>query len=105
MQGTYDKIVENSLSLLRGLSLDERASQLREQYKSREVSDQSGRRIVCVTAVMYSRCTHTYIRTYTIYTYMHTHIDIHTLTHFLPPTSLLHTFTRSLIDIYTPLTY
>jgi hypothetical protein len=38
MQSTYDKIVENSLGLLRGMSLDERAAQLREQFKAKEVS-------------------------------------------------------------------
>jgi hypothetical protein len=37
LQGTYDKIVSNTLNLLRGMSLDERASRLREQYKAREV--------------------------------------------------------------------
>lgn len=38
MQSTYDKIVENSLALLRGFTLDERASKLRDQSKAREVS-------------------------------------------------------------------
>lgn len=37
MQSTYDTIVTNSLSLLRGMSLDERASKLREQFQVREV--------------------------------------------------------------------
>lgn len=37
VQSTYDTIVGNSLSLLRGMSLDERASKLRDQFKSREV--------------------------------------------------------------------
>jgi hypothetical protein len=37
VQDTYDTIVTNSLSLLRGMSLDERASKLRDQFKSREV--------------------------------------------------------------------
>jgi hypothetical protein len=38
VQSTYDTIVHNSLSLLRGMSLDERASKLRDQYKTREVT-------------------------------------------------------------------
>jgi hypothetical protein len=38
VQSTYDTIVNNSLSLLRGMSLDERASKLRDQYKTREVN-------------------------------------------------------------------
>jgi hypothetical protein len=38
VQSTYDTIVNNSLSLLRGMSLDERASKLRDQYKTREVT-------------------------------------------------------------------
>mmetsp|Transcript_13503 Transcript_13503/g.22525 ORF Transcript_13503/g.22525 Transcript_13503/m.22525 type:complete len:181 (+) Transcript_13503:30-572(+) len=37
VQSTYDKIVDNSLQLLRGVTLDERARRLREQYKAREV--------------------------------------------------------------------
>lgn len=37
VQSTYDQIVTNSLSLLRGMSLDERASKLRDQHNSKEV--------------------------------------------------------------------
>jgi len=37
VQSTYDQIVTNSLSLLRGMSLDERASKLRDQFKAKEV--------------------------------------------------------------------
>jgi len=38
VQSTYDQIVTNSLSLLRCMSLDERASKLRDQFKAKEVS-------------------------------------------------------------------
>ena len=38
VQSTYDQIVTNSLSLLRGMSLDERASKLRDQFKAKEVN-------------------------------------------------------------------
>ncbi len=37
MQDTYDKVVSNTLQLLRGVSLDERASKLNEQFKRTEV--------------------------------------------------------------------
>lgn len=37
LQNTYDNIVAKSQALLRGLTLDERASRLRAQFKSKEV--------------------------------------------------------------------
>jgi hypothetical protein len=37
VQDTYDKVVSNTLQLLRGVSLDERASKLNEQFKRTEV--------------------------------------------------------------------
>lgn len=37
VQDTYDKVVANTLSLLRGFTLDERTARLREQDKAKEV--------------------------------------------------------------------
>ncbi|KAJ1440875.1 hypothetical protein B484DRAFT_131217 [Ochromonadaceae sp. CCMP2298] len=37
VQSTYDRVVHNSLDLLRGMTLDERARRLREQAKAKEV--------------------------------------------------------------------
>ena len=51
MQSTYDQIVTNSLSLLRGMSLDERASKLRDQHKAKEVS--SVRKLFASASVVY----------------------------------------------------
>lgn len=57
MQSTYDQIVTNSLSLLRGMSLDERASKLRDQHKAKEVSSVcmlfAGACVVYVVYVVY----------------------------------------------------
>lgn len=36
MQDTYDKVVANTLSLLRGFTLDERTARMREQQQSKE---------------------------------------------------------------------
>ena len=37
-QSTFDKVIGNQLQTLRGMSLDERAKRIREQYASRMVS-------------------------------------------------------------------
>lgn len=38
VQRTFDKVVHNTLQSLRGMSLDERARRIREQFTTKQVS-------------------------------------------------------------------